>query len=71
MFRALSQDHTILVVTHSQVLLAESDQVLVMQKGKIVRAGKPDDVLPELTARRRPRRSEPGGAGQAMTRRRA
>ena len=71
MFRTLSRDHTILVVTHSQLLLAESDQVLVMQKGKIVRAGKPDDVLPELTARRRPRRSEPGGAGQAMTRRRA
>ena len=46
----LTKDHTILVVTHSSSILAVSDQVLVMQKGRVVRAGRPQDVLPQLVA---------------------
>ncbi len=71
-FAKLAADHTILVVTHSQAVIAASDQLLVMQKGKIVRAGRPEDVLPEMAARRRPRRpDDPAETRQAMTRRRA
>jgi ATP-binding cassette subfamily C protein LapB len=71
-FVKLAADHTILVVTHSQTVIAASDQLLVMQKGKIVRAGRPEDVLPEIEVRRRPKRPDgPGETPQAMTRRRA
>ena len=71
-FAKLAADHTILVVTHSQAVIAASDQLLVMQKGRIVRAGRPEDVLPEMAPRRRPRQpDDPAGTRQAMTRRRA
>ena len=69
-FVKLAEDHTILVVSHSQAVIAASDQLLVMQKGRIVRAGRPQDVLPDAKAARRPRPQ--GGqaeAGQAMARR--
>ena len=69
-FAKLAEDHTILVVSHSQAVIAASDQLLVMQKGRIVRAGRPEDVLPDAKAAPRPRRQ--GGqaeAGQAMARR--
>ena len=70
-FANLAADHTILVVTHSQAVIAASDQLLVMQKGRIVRAGRPEDVLPEMAVRRRPRRpDDPAETRQAMTRRR-
>ena len=48
----LAKDHTVIVITHSQALLAASQQVLVLQRGKIVRSGKPQDVLPELLGAR-------------------
>ena len=48
--REMAKEHTIVVVTHSSALLAASDQVLVMQKGRVVRAGRPQDVLPQLVA---------------------
>ena len=51
----LAKDHTVIVITHSQALLAASQQVLVLQRGKIVRSGKPQDVLPELLGARAPR----------------
>ena len=62
-FRKLAADHTIIVITHSQAMLAACHQILVMQKGRIVRAGKPDEVLPELVGRKRPR--PPGQRKQA------
>ena len=46
----MAKDHTIIVVTHSSAILAASDQVLVMQKGRVVRAGRPQDVLPQLVS---------------------
>lgn len=71
-FVKLAADHTVLVITHSQAVIAASDQLLVMQKGKIVRAGRPEDVLPEITARRRNRGpDDPTEKRQAMTRRQA
>jgi len=44
----LAQDHTIMVISHSPGVLSRCKQVLVMQKGRIVRSGRPLDVLPHL-----------------------
>lgn len=38
------------IVTHSGQMLAGCDQVLVLQKGRLVRAGAPEDILPQLAA---------------------
>lgn len=43
----LAKDHTVIVISHSPSLLSSCDQVLVMQKGRVVRSGRPDDVLPQ------------------------
>ena len=43
----LAQDHTVIVISHSPSLLSACDQVLVMQKGRVVRSGRPEDVLPQ------------------------
>ncbi len=48
--KEMAKEHTIIAVTHSSAILAASDQVLVMQKGRVVRAGRPQDVLPQLVA---------------------
>lgn len=42
----LAVDHTVIVISHSPSLLSSCDLVLVMQKGRVVRSGRPDDVLP-------------------------
>ena len=39
---------TVVVVTHSGGMLSASDQVLILQKGRLVRAGRPEDILPQL-----------------------
>ena len=44
--KSLAVDHTVIVITHSPSLLSSSDLVLVMQRGRVVRSGRPDDVLP-------------------------
>ena len=41
---------TVIIVTHSGQMLAGCDQVLVLQKGRLVRAGAPEDILPQLAA---------------------
>ena len=46
----LAQDHTVLLITHSPGLLVVCRQVLIMQKGRIVRSGRPIDVVPQLVA---------------------
>ena len=48
--KEFAKDHTVIAVTHSSAILAASYQVLVMQKGRIVRAGRPEDVLPQISA---------------------
>ena len=40
--------HTVIVVTHSTGMLMSSHQVLVMQKGRLVRAGRPEDILTQM-----------------------
>ncbi len=44
----LSRDHTVIAVTHSPALLAACHTTLVLEGGRIVLAGKPEDVLPRL-----------------------
>ena len=55
----LAKDHSIIVVTHSSAILAASDQVLVMQKGRVVRAGRPQDVLPQLVTAQAAQQAQP------------
>ena len=44
--KKLAENHTVIVISHSPSLLSSCDLVLVMQKGRVVRSGRPDDVLP-------------------------
>lgn len=46
--RALSNDHTIIMATHSLRLLSACHSVLVLERGKIRTGGPADKVLPEL-----------------------
>ncbi|WP_240492835.1 peptidase domain-containing ABC transporter [Candidatus Terasakiella magnetica] len=44
----LSHDHTIILVTHSPILLGACANMIVMDRGKIALAGPTKDVLPKL-----------------------
>jgi len=44
----LSKDHTIIVVTHSPILLGSCANMIVMDHGRIALAGPTKDVLPKL-----------------------
>ena len=44
----LARDHTIIVVSHSPVLLSACNNVLALDKGKVVMAGPADEVLLRL-----------------------
>jgi ATP-binding cassette subfamily C protein LapB len=44
----LSKDHTIILVTHSPILLKACENMIVMDKGRIALAGPTKDVLPKL-----------------------
>ncbi len=44
----LARDHTIIVVSHSPVLLSACDNVLALDRGKVVMAGPADEVLLRL-----------------------
>jgi ATP-binding cassette subfamily C protein LapB len=49
LLQTLARDHTVIVITHSQNLLQSAGQILVLQKGKVVKAGPPQEVLADLT----------------------
>jgi ABC-type bacteriocin/lantibiotic exporter with double-glycine peptidase domain len=46
--KQLSSDHTIILVTHSPLLLRVSDSVMLMQQGKIRAAGATSSMLEKL-----------------------
>jgi ATP-binding cassette, subfamily C, bacterial LapB len=46
----LARDHTILVVTHSPVLLPATRNLMVLQAGHIAAAGTTAELLPRLSA---------------------
>ena len=43
----LARDKTVVVATHSRALLRRADSVVIMNRGRIVRAGRPSDVFAE------------------------
>jgi ATP-binding cassette subfamily C protein LapB len=47
----LSKSHTVVMVTHSPVLLSVSNRVVALDKGKILAAGPSSEILPRLFAR--------------------
>lgn len=46
--KALSVDHTVVVVTHSPALLLQCNGIVVMDKGKVAAAGPAAQILPKL-----------------------
>ena len=46
--KQLAKDHTIILVTHSPLLLRNSDSVILMRQGKIRAAGKTSEMLKQL-----------------------
>lgn len=49
---ALAADHTVIVVSHSPILLAACRNVVVLDKGIVVRGGPAHEVLPTIVQRR-------------------
>jgi len=47
---SLARDHMVVAVTHSPVLLSACNMILVMERGKVVRAGPPAEILAGLNA---------------------
>jgi ATP-binding cassette, subfamily C, bacterial LapB len=46
--RTLALDHTVIAVTHSPVVLAHCNGIVVMDKGRLVAAGPAREILPRL-----------------------
>jgi len=45
---ALAKQHTVIVVTHSPILLAACDNLVALDRGKVALAGPADEILPRL-----------------------
>ncbi|MDV7338742.1 ATP-binding cassette domain-containing protein [Terasakiella sp. A23] len=54
----LAEDHTIILVTHSPVLLGACANMIVMDHGRIALAGQTKDVLPKLAASAQQKKQE-------------
>jgi len=46
--KELSKDHTVIMVTHSPVVLRQCDGIVVMDKGKVALAGPAEAILPKI-----------------------
>ncbi len=57
----LTQDRTVLVIAHRYNTIAHASQVAVLENGKLVEVGEPDDLL-----RREGMYAQPGGPGKAV-----
>ncbi len=44
----LAADRTVVIVTHSPLLLGACRVVIVLERGRIVRGGPPQEALPEI-----------------------
>lgn len=49
--KALSKDHTVILVTHSPSVLTHCDGIVIMDNGKVMAAGKGADMLPKIGIR--------------------
>ena len=50
--KQLSRDHTVIMVSHSSILLGACDNVVILDKGVIVKGGPAHQVLPSLSQRK-------------------
>jgi ATP-binding cassette subfamily C protein LapB len=50
----LARDHTVIIATHSPILLQAAQTVAVIDRGKVVTAGPASEVLPRLSGRPQP-----------------
>ena len=48
LLKKLSNSHTIIMVTHSMMLLDQCDSIMILERGKIKAGGKALDILPRL-----------------------
>ena len=51
----LARDHTVIVVSHGPALLAVSNGIIVIDRGKVALAGPPNEVLPRIMGRPQPK----------------
>ena len=61
--KELAKDHTVILVTHSPMLLQGCDNLIALDRGKIALAGPAKDILPRLFGGGRP--AQPAGQPQA------
>ena len=61
----LGKDRTVIVVTHSPILLAACDNLVALDRGKIALAGPSKEILPRLFGAARGRPQPPAEAQQA------
>jgi len=61
--KELSREHTIIIVTHSPILLAVCDEMIALDKGRIALSGPASDILPRLFGKAGPATSKEGPAG--------
>jgi ATP-binding cassette subfamily C protein LapB len=63
----LAKDHTVIIATHSPVLLAAAATVAAIDRGKVLIAGPAAEVLPRLSGRPQPVPPAPPGAIAAQS----
>ncbi len=64
MLTSLAEDHAVIVVTHSPVLLSACESVIALERGKVALAGPSHDILPKLFGQHRaapPLQTKAGG----------
>jgi ATP-binding cassette, subfamily C, bacterial LapB len=49
--KLLAKDHTVILVTHSPSILTQCDGIVIMDKGRVIAAGKGEDMLPKIGIR--------------------
>ena len=63
----LGRLHTVIVVTHSPILLAACNNLVALEKGKIALAGPAKEILPRLFGSRRGAKPQPGAEEEKKT----
>jgi ATP-binding cassette subfamily C protein LapB len=63
----LGRLHTVIVVTHSPILLAACNNLVALEKGKIALAGPAQEILPRLFGSRRGAKPQPGAEEEKKT----
>jgi len=63
----LGRLHTVIVVTHSPILLAACNNLVALEKGKIALSGPAKEILPRLFGSRRGAKPQPGAEEEKKT----